>query len=1327
MRLPLRALRAAATVLSAVALATCADAPTGPGGAKVARLALEPVFSDAAMQAAAQLQGAGVTVGSIRLEIYRYATWELLSDQLFDVTPGDTTIALTADVTLKAAEEQLKVKLHFLGTDGTLLFFGEQLITARQGGSTETGIPSTNIQYVAAGAKAMRLSLTPADTTVATGTSLVLAAVVTDSGGAVIDAPLLLWTSSDTTVAKVSSLGLVTSTGAAGTVAIEARVPTGIGATAKVTLVDPGSAATLAKLGGDAQADTIEAVLASTPMVVELRDAAGAPLANQVIVWRAIPTALDAEVLYPNAGLLADASIPEAEIPWYQDSLSTITDAQGRTQMYAHLGWRAGVPATIRATAVARGASAEFNHAVKAGAPDWLLTVSQPDTMRAGLPADPALRMQIGDAYDNPVPLANVTLTVTPYWYDQTPALLRASTAPAAITADEPSRPRRRVVESRRGSGSTITTTASLTTASLTEAPVLLNAAPPSVSGASAVTDSTGAATFTGFAIGDVVGWYELQVDATALGIWGWTNTDVRLLPGTLAGLRVRAAGDSTQALPADTIVVEAWLADAWENVIGSDSATRTVSWSATGGTFAPAGGTMTSPMTNGYASVSYVTNATVGARDSVTATTPGLTGEPATLSGSSQAIGIVQTAASAIVYGAPTAIAAGNRQVRLLGDTLATPLLAKVTDAAGAPIANTAVEWRLWTGSTYATLDTTQTDSVGATSLQPVLSPNETDHGFIFEASPLTAPHLVLRFQAAARPDSSYDRVWFGALSDGATSPAAGDWTVASNWDNGVPTATSNVLIPHWGNFSTTPQLSASTSVGSLHASGTTYSTTLDIGGFTLDVAGNLSAPMVTGPGTVRMTGSGRTAFLYAADGRFEVAQGASVTVSTYVYAMAVDVMGTLTTPDGLYLSLLGGDLTVANGAVLDLLGSASIYNARSLLLDDGSSGSTGTGYIGFAGNFEQRATSTFDLDSAFTLMGSFSDASAHTITLANPETRVGNVMLSGSDVGVPMVTFTTPANVLNDFQVSSAAVTGDSLQVGGFVYGSDSLSDFSGLRLLDYHGPDAPVFLGRPAQTVVMNADASLWNASQFDNLEIRGALVLNGRPLTVNGALRVMGSAAALTMQSAADTVTVFGSATFSGANSSFSLTGGLLQLYGDLLQPSPDLPDAFRPDPALEVRFLGKSQRIRFETPADSVTRPGSYLATVRVEPDAVVWQASNVHVTSRLEVRGQWANDSLDLDRVLLLDLASESQSKVEGTLDVSRLNLHAGALIEVVSPGTLKALTCYNGGATINGATLTCTSQVPLLGGSIVIAGTSPLAAPAFLVATAPGKIPRRG
>ena len=358
-----RAARAAMHLLAAVALATCSDGPTGPRQPKMARVAFAPVFSAEAAAAAAELQEAGIGVISVKVKIYRPGSSEILVERSVDVGPGQSSVTLEIDVAIQGHEELLEAKLQFRDAQGRVLYEGTKSIIARAGTSSSAEVPQTVIEYVGPGAGATTLTLAPADTTIAS--AVTMRATATDAAGKTVEAPLVIWTSSAPAVATVSPAGVVTPVGAAGMTTIGAKIPSGVSATA-VVRVAARPAMTITRVSGDAQADTVDALLPA-PLVVEVRDATGAPVTGQVIAWRALWTAEYDGEPWPNVLLNADPTLPEMEQEWY-DSLETTTDAQGRAFMHVRLGSSAQHAATVRATVVGHEFATEFNLTVRVAA-----------------------------------------------------------------------------------------------------------------------------------------------------------------------------------------------------------------------------------------------------------------------------------------------------------------------------------------------------------------------------------------------------------------------------------------------------------------------------------------------------------------------------------------------------------------------------------------------------------------------------------------------------------------------------------------------------------------------------------------------------------------------------------------------------------------------------------------------------------------------------------------------------------------------------------------------------------------------------------------------
>lgn len=135
-------------------------------------------------------------------------------------------------------------------------------------------------------------------------------------------------------------------------------------------------------------------------------------------------------------------------------------------------------------------------------------------------------------------------------------------------------------------------------------------------------------------------------------------------------------------------------------------------------------------------------------------------------------------------------------------------------------------------------------------------------------------------------------DKVWTGAVDT--------DWFTAGNWeDNAVPDSTSSVTIATATNM---PVLTADARVLHLRV---VSGMTLDEGGFTLQVDGNVDVPGTASNGTTQMSGGG--ALLLGNVDALRVTGG-----STFL-------QGGNTTATGA-VSLTDGSLTIANGNTLTI-----------------------------------------------------------------------------------------------------------------------------------------------------------------------------------------------------------------------------------------------------------------------------------------------------------------------------------------------------------------------------------------------------------------------
>jgi hypothetical protein len=320
---------------------------------------------------------------------------------------------------------------------------------------------------------------------------------------------------------------------------------------------------------------------------------------------------------------------------------------------------------------------------------------------------------------------------------------------------------------------------------------------------------------------------------------------------------------------------------------------------------------------------------------------------------------------------------------------------------------------------------------------------------------------------------------------------------------------------------------------------------------------------------------------------------------------------------------------------------------------------------------------------------------------------------------------------HVQSQLVLIDVAVSADSIQVHGQL-NAIGASDFGAVRIVDSHGPSAPYFESAPAQNVNVNAEAGFYGPSKFRNIEVRAPLTLSGNRMEVLGNLAVVGQEAGVRIDYVRDSLIVHGTAHFAGAKSAEFLRLGTLVLRGDFMQANPDQRSegSFRPAPELEVILAGKGQNVTFQTPSDP-KGTGSYFSRVRVEPDAIVTQKSAVFATSLFEVRagGAWVADDFSQakpeERVRLLDVSGAgTELRLEGAVELSRLNVWQGVKLDIRDPGPFKAYTCYDGGAEIVGKPLSCevVSDIPMFASLDMLRRSSPMTSFALALVPAPAR-----
>lgn len=765
-------------------------------------------------------------------------------------------------------------------------------------------------------------------------------------------------------------------------------------------------------------------------------------------------------------------------------------------------------------------------------------------------------------------------------------------------------------------------------------------------------------------------------------------------------------------------------------------SPVRNVTWSKAVGTAPATSFATTSLASDGSTSTGFTSDAASGAVHTIT-----VTDNNYAITGTATVTNTGSPAASAIVYGGSGPAASGDLQVGPSGDTLVQPLLVKVLDGNGAPLANVGVEWRHRSSLSEAVVvDTTTTDGSGIASLRPALPVEDPHLGHVFEASPV-ATSLVLRFRAVAR-DGTEDAVWFGpAVGDGSTPLGYADWSTGSNWSGGiVPGTGSNVLIPGWDNaWVASPQLTGTAAAMRVATAPALDFPYLNLGVHELAIGSAITGSLVAGTGTIRMTGTSASVDVYAPSATLAVPAGAHVALVGFTQAKHVTVGGTLQV--GIQsLQLEGGELLVTGQL---LMGGGSVYGASNVVFDNTAFDSAGTGSITFGKLFEQRGTTALDMPEYFTVYADLGAGGATaTLKFADSSSSLGALVVTGPDAG-------TRSTLVIDgsVEVSGEFVVNGLVDVSGAILRLESdnvilpeTADLSGLATLESHGYYAPMFAGAAPQMTELWA-AELNGPSQYNNLRIRESVQVYWHPFLVNGNLEVLGPAGALRMMSDQDTLVVKGNLTFA-SDSAGTLRRGVVRLGGHLsYSGSAD----FQPDTlstGTKFVFEGTAeQKVAFEPQLRAAV---TYLGNLEVRPGSTVRQSTPLTIAGHASIAGTWIADSgLVVDgridvlggekpgrlethagtNIRRLDMQTGSQwwNGASSALGLNAANFFQGSQIWNYAGDSVYAEVCYNAGYVMMDNTqvyFSCSLQYPY--GYVASLAPMPTAAPSPAAASRP-------
>ncbi len=238
--------RIVVSVLLALTVVTCTDAPVAPPGSAGSPIVLAPMFSYAGVQEgtpqADALNAAFDRVNAVRVLVFTDNPRTLLLDVVIEAEADADGIEVEVEIPGAEPGQQLIVVILGLeivdGVTTELFTTGELSVTARAAGNND---PPQQIDaaltYTGPGAAAATVEITGGDLVLSPEASGALGSVVLDpEGGEIADVPVA-WTSGDGSVASVDDEGVVTGV-SDGKTEVTVTTPNGQAASTVVYVVD---------------------------------------------------------------------------------------------------------------------------------------------------------------------------------------------------------------------------------------------------------------------------------------------------------------------------------------------------------------------------------------------------------------------------------------------------------------------------------------------------------------------------------------------------------------------------------------------------------------------------------------------------------------------------------------------------------------------------------------------------------------------------------------------------------------------------------------------------------------------------------------------------------------------------------------------------------------------------------------------------------------------------------------------------------------------------------------------------------------------------------
>lgn len=366
--------RAVGPLALALAVVTCADAPTARSASHAARIAIAPSFSAAAARAYGALGTLGFEITAVRIRLTA-DDGRVAADTTLPFPATQDTLRLELVVELRGGEGRFTALIELRDATGLVLFSGARAVTARSGLLPGAAPAPFLVEYSGPGRDARTVVLSSPTGVVSTSSLVPLAATALDASGRPVTDLLVRWTSSDSSLGRVTPTGGASAelrgTGKRGTIGVSAVTPTGLSASATIALVPP--VTRLVVIGGDGQR-AVAGRAAAEPFVVEARAGDGGPVPNVSVTFRAT-----------TAGGAVTTS-------------SALSDSAGRASTEIRVGRRAGVYA--------------FEASAEAVPPVSIIATASPAPAAAiAIASGHAQRAEVGTATERPL-----VVVVTDEW-----------------------------------------------------------------------------------------------------------------------------------------------------------------------------------------------------------------------------------------------------------------------------------------------------------------------------------------------------------------------------------------------------------------------------------------------------------------------------------------------------------------------------------------------------------------------------------------------------------------------------------------------------------------------------------------------------------------------------------------------------------------------------------------------------------------------------------------------------------------------------------------------------------------------------------------------